>query len=215
MLKSTNPLLSAIFLMASLCFVIAGCNPPASEAQAEASAAEPVMTNEDYVLNGEKLVLVGGCKDCHSPKTFENGIMGFDDSRFLSGHPQGSQLPPIDTRALEPGYWLTFSPDLTAFVGPWGMSFARNLTPHETGIKGWTEEVFIKAMRTGKHMGVEQGRPIMPPMPWEILSEMSDEDLKSIYMYLNTIPAIDNRVPDPKSPDEVRAMAEAGTSKKM
>ncbi|MEJ2004057.1 MAG: c-type cytochrome [Cyclobacteriaceae bacterium] len=192
--------MSAFIVLAG---ILTGCNKPVKTAQAAISE----MTDQDYILEGKKLVLIGGCTDCHSPKTFDNGIMGTDESRFLAGHPQDSPLPPIDTKSLEPGNWLSFSPDLTAFIGPWGMSYARNLTPHETGIKGWTLDVFIKAMRTGKHMGVEQGRPIMPPMPWEIVGELPDEDLKAIYFYLMSIPPVDNRVPDPLSPDEVRALA--------
>ncbi len=190
-----------ICVIAGIC--ITSCNQPVTETQ----AAEPEMTTQDYILKGKHLTTIGGCQDCHSPKIMENGGMKFDESRMLSGHPQDSPLPPIDTKSLEPGNWLSFSPDLTAFIGPWGMSFARNLTPHETGIKGWTVETFIKAMRTGKHMGVEQGRPIMPPMPWEILGELPDEDLKAIHAYLMSISPVDNYVPDPKSPDEVMEMA--------
>jgi mono/diheme cytochrome c family protein len=193
-----------------LIFLISGifitcCSQPVKEAQ----AAEPELTDQDYILNGKHLVAIGGCQDCHSPKTFEGGVMKLDESRMLSGHPDGSPLPPMEVKALEPGNWLAFAPDLTAFIGPWGMSYAKNLTPHETGIKGWTLETFIKAMRTGKHMGVEQGRPILPPMPWEIIGELPDEDLKAIHMYLMSIPPIDNYVAEPLSPDEVREIAEA------
>ena len=54
--------------------------------------------------------------------------------------------------------------ELTAWVGPWGVSFAANLMPDATGLARWTPETFIQAMRTGKHAGV--GHPILPPMPW-------------------------------------------------
>jgi hypothetical protein len=84
-----------------------------------------------------------------------------------------------------------------------GMTFSRNLTPHETGIKGWSEEVFIKALRTGKHMGIEKGRPIMPPMPWFNLAGAEENDLKAIYNYLMSLPPIDNAVPDPISPEQL------------
>lgn len=127
------------------------------------------------------------------------GEMGFDQTRLLSGHPESEALPPLDEKALQPGNWITFSPNLTAAVCPWGLTYARNLTPHETGIKGWEEEVFIKALRTGKHMGVELGRPILPPMPWFNLVAANEEDLKAIYKYLQSLPPIDNYVPDPLS----------------
>lgn len=82
-----------------------------------------------------------------------------------------------------------------------GRLFAANLTPDtNTGLGSgvWTEELFIKALRTGKHMGTS--RDILPPMPWPALAQMSDEDLKAIWAYLGTIPAITNHVPDPVQP---------------
>ena len=40
-----------------------------------------------------------------------------------------------------------------------------NLTPDEnTGMGIWTEDMFVDAMKTGKHMGTS--RTIQPPMPW-------------------------------------------------
>ena len=47
-------------------------------------------------------------------------------------------------------------------------------------------------------MGVS--RPILPPMPWTAFRNLSDEDLKSIYAYLRTIPPVHNRVPEPLAP---------------
>ena len=93
--------------------------------------------------------------------------------------------------------WIaTCSWDLTAWSGPWGISYAINITPDEnTGIGIWTEDIFVKAMRTGKHFGTS--RPILPPMPWETISNYSDEDLKAIFAYLRSIPAVKNRVPEP------------------
>lgn len=62
----------------------------------------------------------------------------------------------------------------------------------------WTEELFIQAMRSGKHMGT--GRDILPPMPWFNYAQLSDEDLKAIWAYLGTIPPITNNVPQPIPP---------------
>lgn len=82
----------------------------------------------------------------------------------------------------------------TAWAGPWGISYTANITPDQkTGIGLWTEDMFIGAMRTGKQMG--NGRPILPPMPWNWYAKMTDDDLKSIFMYLKSIPPIDNAVP--------------------
>ena len=94
--------------------------------------------------------------------------------------------------------------DLTAWSGPWGISYAINLTPDEnTGIGSWSEETFTKALRTGRHMGV--ARPILPPMPWENFRNLSDEDLRAVYAYLRTIPPVKNRVPEPTPPTVVTA----------
>jgi len=88
---------------------------------------------------------------------------------------------------------------MTAWAGPWGISYAANLTPDQnTGLGIWTEYMFIKAMRTGKHMGA--GRDILPPMPWQNLNKLSDADLRAVYAYLRTVPAVKNRVPDPVPP---------------
>ena len=157
----------------------------------------------EMIARGKELVTHGMCHDCHTPKTFTDGKMGFNYELELSGHPAGSQLPPMDKRALQPGYWILGSSDLTAWVGPWGVSYAANLTPDEqTGTGLWTPEVFIKAMRTGKHMG--EGRPILPPMPYQFVGSMSDNDLKSLFAYMHSLKPIKNVVPQPVAPPDVK-----------
>ena len=154
------------------------------------------------IKKGEYLVMIGGCNDCHSPKVFSERGMEFDQKRLLSGHPAGSAIAPIDMKMVGPGKWTLTNDHLTGWVGPWGMSFAANLTPDDqTGIGLWTEDVFIKALRTGKHMGA--GRPILPPMPWQNLVQASDEDLQAIFAYLKSLPAVKNAVPAPIPPTEL------------
>jgi hypothetical protein len=83
----------------------------------------------------------------------------------------------------------------TAFAGPWGISYSINLTPEkETGIGLWSEQVFVNALKTGRHMGV--GRQILPPMPWPSLAQAKDEDLRAMFAYLRTIEPKKNQVPD-------------------
>jgi hypothetical protein len=87
----------------------------------------------------------------------------------------------------------------TAFTGPWGVSYAANLTPDQnTGLGIWDEKMFMTAIRTGRHMGTS--RPIMPPMPWPAFRNASDDDLKAIYAYLRTIKPVTNHVPDVQPP---------------
>jgi hypothetical protein len=115
---------------------------------------------------------------------------------MLSGHPHETKLPAPD---LKPGPWSVATAGNTAWTGPWGVTYSANLTPDtDTGLGIWTEDMFLKSMRTGKHMG--DGRQILPPMPWEGVGSLRDDDLKAIYAYLRTIPAIRNQVPTPVSP---------------
>jgi mono/diheme cytochrome c family protein len=152
---------------------------------------------DDRVARGQYLVHSIGCGDCHTPKTMGPHGPTPDVKRLLSGHPEGSQLPPPPAAQ---GPWIASATwDLTAWSGPWGISYAINLTPDEnTGIGSWSEETFTKALRTGRHMGVS--RPILPPMPWENFRNLSDADLSAVYAYLRSIPAVKNRIPEPTPP---------------
>jgi mono/diheme cytochrome c family protein len=156
------------------------------------------------VKRGEYLVTVGGCNDCHTP--WKMGPRGpeQDLSRLLSGHPEGLAMPAAPQ--VSPPWGGVVAATFTAWAGPWGTSFTANLTPDpETGMGKWTEQNFIEAMRTGRHQG--RGRPILPPMPWPNMAKMTDQDLKATFAYLQSIPPIRNRVPDPIPPSE-RAGAE-------
>lgn len=152
---------------------------------------------QSQIQRGEYLVKFGDCSACHTPwKLGEKGPEP-DMTRFLSGHPADTKLPPPD---LKPGPWFAATAGMTAWTGPWGISYAANLTPDKsTGLGIWTEEMFISAMRTGKHMGA--GRPILPPMPWQASASLKDEDLKAIFAYLRSLPAITNQVPHPVGPN--------------
>jgi Cytochrome c len=167
--------------------------------------ATPFVTASGRIQRGQYLVAAMGCGSCHTPKMMGLGGPKSDASRFLSGHPQGSTLGPPPE--LDAGPWVSVSSwDTTAWAGPWGVSYAANLTPDEnTGIGSWSEETFVRALRTGRHMGVS--RPILPPMPWGSFRNLNDEDLRSIYAYLRTVAPVHNRVPEPLPPSgpDVRA----------
>ena len=155
---------------------------------------DPQQIQAERVKRGQYLVTIGGCNDCHTP--FKMGPNGPepDMSRALSGHPEGLVMPPAPKMGDGPWVWAGAGTN-TAFAGPWGVSYARNLTPEKlTGTGIWTEEMFIQTLRTGKHWGVS--RPILPPMPWQNYAQATDEDLKSIYAYLRTVQPIKNQVPD-------------------
>lgn len=153
-----------------------------------------VMDSTEKVKRGEYLVSIIGCDDCHSPKRM--GPMGPEiiPELRLSGYPSSRPIQKADSQVVKQG-WALFGPDLTSAVGPWGMSFSGNLTSDETGIGNWTEENFIRAIRKGKYKGLENSRPLLPPMPWFNYKNMSDEDLTSIFAYLKTVKPVRNVVP--------------------
>jgi mono/diheme cytochrome c family protein len=164
-------------------------------AAAALMASAPQVEEAARVERGRYLVATIGCADCHSPK--KPGGMEPDETLQLSGHRHDRAMPPGP--ALEGPWLVVTSGELTAWNGPWGTSFARNLTPDvETGIGSWSEAEFVATIRNGRTRG--RGRELLPPMPWPIYANLTDEDLGAIFAYLRTIPAVSNRVPEPLPP---------------
>ena len=163
----------------------------------QALAAEPDSVAA-HVARGKYLVRIMSCNDCHTPLKMGANGPEEDTSRTLSGHPESLAMPPAPAIPAGPWGW-TGASTMTAFAGPWGVSFTANLTPDpETGLGKWTEQMFIAALRTGRHEG--RGRPILPPMPVQNIGKASDEDLRDIFAYLRSLPPIHNRVPQPIEP---------------
>ena len=129
-----------------------------------------VMSDADYVARGRYLTSVGACNDCHTP----GNLWGAPDTtRILSGSELG-------------------------WKGPWGVSYARNLTPEpQTGIGAWSESDIVTAIRTGKR---PDGTMLLPPMPWTDYAFLTDEDAKSIAKYLKSVPPVMHKVPDKLPP---------------
>ena len=162
---------------------------------------------QNPIERGKYLVNLGGCNDCHTPKVLgPGGAPMLDETKLLSGHPEKFPIPswsPDDMK--EKGIAATTNASSTAWAGPWGVSFATNLTPDkETGIAEWTEELFIRMGRTGKHQGQPNGRDILPPMPWFNMKGLTDADLKAIWAYLRSIPPVKNQVPLPALPNATK-----------
>jgi mono/diheme cytochrome c family protein len=63
---------------------------------------------------------------------------------------------------------------------------ARNITPDATGIGGWSEADFVRAMREGKR---PDGAPIDPFMPWKSFAAMTDVEMAALWAYLQSVPA--------------------------
>jgi len=119
----------------------------------------------DPVARGEYLSIICGCNDCHTPGTFYGQL---DTTRLLSGTELG-------------------------WEGPWGVSYPRNLTPdEETGLGTWSEDDIVRTLKTGQR---KDGSPILPPMPWPMYSQMTDEDLHALAAYLKSIPPVKHKAP--------------------
>jgi mono/diheme cytochrome c family protein len=124
------------------------------------------------LARGEYLTTVIGCNDCHTPGTFYGSP---DFKRQLSGSEVG-------------------------WKGPWGVDYARNLTPDvETGLGKWSEQEIVTALRTGMAPG---GRVLQPPMPWPDMIQLTDEDAYAIAAYLKSIPAVAHKVPERVAPGQ-------------
>ncbi|MDQ3292346.1 MAG: c-type cytochrome [Bacteroidota bacterium] len=161
-----------------------------------------VDLQEDRVKHGAYLVKAMGCNDCHSPKKMGANGPEIISELMLSGYPSDRPIVKFDSKLIKSGFSM-FYPDLTAAAGPWGVSFAANLTPDNTGLGNWTEEQFRKAIKEGKSKGLDGTRPLLPPMPWTNYTALSDDDVKSIFAYLKSIKPVKNTVPAPITPDKL------------
>jgi len=148
---------------------------------------------------GEHLVTILDCNSCHTPKKMTNEGPVHDYSLRLSGHPAEIPRIEIDRKEIE-SKGLTVTGGLTEWIGPWGVSFAANLTPDETGLGNWTEEQFMLAIREGKSKGLSGSRTLLPPMSWEMYSHMTDGEIKAVFAYLQSIKPVSNIVPPPVPP---------------
>ena len=185
---------AVIFLFIAFASVITSCNT------VSIAEATPAAINKDsLVKRGAYLVTVMGCDDCHSPKRMGAHGPEIIPELRLSGYRQNIPLTPVNTDEIKKG-WVLFSPDLTAAAGPWGVSFAANLTSDLTGIGSWTELQFKKALREGKYKGLDNTRPLLPPMPWPNFGQLTDADIKAVFTFLQSTKPVKNIVPAPQQP---------------
>ena len=165
--------------------------------------SDETSKNPSEVEKGKALVIEYGCNACYTPKI--ETVVGLipDPDRLLSGHSAGDgDLQNIPEGLLGEKSWAgMYSKSLTAWAGPWGVSFTANLTPDkETGIGSWSKQNFISTIRLGIHTS-SLARELAPAMPWKHISTMNDEQLGAIYSYLMSLKPIKNKVPehiDPK-----------------
>jgi mono/diheme cytochrome c family protein len=119
----------------------------------------------DQVAYGGYLTTISGCGDCHT--------------KFEKGNYVGSKL--AGGREFDLGYGILTSP---------------NLTPHESGIGNWDEDQFVQRFRhySPSHYipeNISEG-DFQTIMPWIMYADMHEEDLKAIFAYLQSLPAVPN-----------------------
>jgi hypothetical protein len=184
-------LLSILFLIIIL-YNYSCKQPTPANAQLQEGA------DERLVREGEYLVTISGCNDCHSPKVLGPRGPEIDSSLMLSGYPSSRPVPEWPMAAIAKGLVIV-NFDLTAAMGPWGMSFAPNITSDQTGIGSWTEQQFSNALTHGKLKGLDGARLLFPPMPWQNFKNMTQRDVKAIFFYLKSIKPVHNVAPASKA----------------
>lgn len=194
----------AIITLVAAIFLFSKCNENKSngeENKKDTSLVANPSTGgfESQVKWGEHLVSIAGCNDCHTPKKMTSTGPEPDFSLALSGHPAKMPPPDVDRKAME-SKGLVVTNDLTAWVGPWGISYTANITSDSTGIGNWSEDQFILCLREGKLKGIAGSRELLPPMPWQDIKLMSDGELKAIFAYLKSTKPIQNVVPGAELP---------------
>lgn len=186
-----------LILSAVLLALVSACNPKIE------TTTEVNFSDEELIKRGYYLVTIGACHDCHSPKIMTPAGPEPDPSRLLSGHPKDVPTPEVST--TNPNWVLFEANHFTAFVGPWGVSYAANLTPHDTGTGNWSFDQFKTAITKGKYKGLEGSRDLLPPMPWQMYRNFTEDDLTAIFAYLQSLKPIDNLVPAPISQSDLLA----------
>ncbi|MBC7903333.1 MAG: diheme cytochrome c-553 [Gemmatimonadaceae bacterium] len=182
-------ILSIVSASVAILAIVVSCNDNV------ASTFPAPVSNDSLIRKGKYLVSVLGCEDCHSPKVF--GPMGPmpDPEKRLAGHPAEMPVGEVDTTLMKS--WVYFNHIGTAVAGPWGISYAANLSSDSTGIGNWSYQQFEMALRKGKSKGIESNRSLLPPMPWPNYINMKDEDMRAVFTYLKSTKPVKNQVPQP------------------
>lgn len=143
-----------------------------AEPAAKGKPAAPAKASAAVLEHGKKLAMTSGCVDCHTP----GALYGAPDfSRQLSGSELG-------------------------WSGPWGTSYARNLTPDlETGLGYYNEKEITLALRSGKRL---DGKPMLPPMPWQNFAGFSPEEMHALVAYLQSLPPVEHKSPEVVPPGQ-------------
>lgn len=133
-------------------------------------AAPPTHADEVSVRRGAYLASIMDCAGCHAPRD-AGGVPIAGGG--LSGGTVGFEVPGLGA------YWPP------------------NLTPHETGLAGWSTADIVAAIRSGRR---PDGRMLAPAMPWSNYSHLTDEDAAALAAFLRSLEPVDHQVPPPTGP---------------
>ncbi|HEY4640331.1 MAG TPA: cytochrome C [Thermoanaerobaculia bacterium] len=135
------------------------------------ASAEKIEATPERLARGRYVVEhVSDCLGCHSDHTL------------------GFAMPVKPGTEGEGGYIFDEK------LGFPGVVAAQNITADPTfGLGGWTDGEILRAMREGVD---RNGDALFPMMPYEHLRSMSDEDAKSVVVYLRTLKPVHKGVPD-------------------
>ena len=155
------------FLLISACLLLSCTDKGSEQKVVQSEVTQKAATFREFesqIAYGEHLVFIAGCHDCHTPKKMGPHGPELDMDLALSGHPAQMPAPDIDRKEME-SKGLAATSTLTAWVGPWGISYAANLSSDPPGIGNWEESHFMTAIREGKFKGLSNNRTLLPPMP--------------------------------------------------
>jgi mono/diheme cytochrome c family protein len=130
--------------------------------------APPDMAQSPVERGAYLVEHVSDCVGCHTPK----GADGKPDrARLLSGKLFADLAPGDDSQ---------------------GEIYAPNLTPHATGLAGWSDAEIKHAFLDGV---AKDGHGLFPLMPYAVLHNLDAADADAIVAYLRSVPPVDNQVP--------------------
>ncbi len=132
------------------------------------AAFNPKPPRSDKIAYGKYMAIATGCGECHT--NFEKGRV---TGEFLAG-----------------GRVFGF-PDGSVVRSP-------NITPHETGLKSWSEAQFVRKFKSFADStykpAVVAPDEFQTVMPWMMYAGLEDKDLEAIYAYIMTVPPVDHQV---------------------
>lgn len=75
-----------------------------------------------------------------------------------------------------------------AVLTPFGTVYGGNLTPHASGLGGWSADDFWGALHRGRS---RDGRALSPAFPYTDFTHITREDSDALFAWLQTLPAVD------------------------